>query len=102
MGFSKFLGDIISKLTDWQLFIVILLWIGYLFFNANRLDRPIKIIEKNLINSYEEIKKLLINYDKHICNLNSKIEKLVKSIKYDIIIGKLEKIEKILTQKFID
>lgn len=99
MEVSKILGDLLSKLKDWQLFIVILLWIVYLFYNANRLDRPIRIIERELINSYEEIKKLIINYDKHICNLNSKIEKLVKSIKYDIIIDKLEKI---LTQKFVD
>lgn len=99
MEITDNLGEILIKLEGWQLFIIILLWIALQFFITYKTDRPIRIIETNLNDSYEDIKKLLINFDKNICDLNSKIENLVKSIKYDIIIKKLEKI---LTKKFMD
>jgi len=100
MEITDILGSALSKLRDWQLFIVILFWIAYLFYNSNKLDRPIRIIETELNNSYKEWKKELMDLDKEIINLTSKIEDLVKSIKYDIIIEKLESIENLIIGKF--
>lgn len=99
MEISDFLGIAVSKLRDWQLFIIILFWIAYLFYNSYRLDKPIKIIETELNNSYKEMKKELVDLDKEITNLIPKIEDLVKSIKYDIIVEKLESIENLIIRK---
>lgn len=100
MEITKILGIALSRLRDWQLFIIILSWIFYLFYNSYRLDKPIRIIETELNNSYKEMKKELRELDKELIDLIFKIEDLVKSIKYDIIMEKLESIESLIIGKF--
>ncbi len=99
MEISDLLGIAVSKLRDWQLFVIILFCIALKFYITNRLDRPIKIIETELNNSNKEMKKELVDLDKGITDLIFKIEDLVKSIKYDIIVEKLKSIENLIIRK---